>query len=94
MPQLTPFYFFNEVAFAFVILLSTIYTLSKYILPRFVRLFLARTFIFKFPKKYFNLASFRRHFTLVNIIMAVISLIVVGLFKYTGLALYLITLSG
>ena len=47
MPQLTPFYFFNEVAFAFVILLSTIYTLSKYILPRFVRLFLARTFISK-----------------------------------------------
>ena len=47
MPQLTPFYFLNEVTFAFAILLITIYMLSKYILPRFVRLFLARTFISK-----------------------------------------------
>jgi F-type H+-transporting ATPase subunit 8 len=47
MPQLTPFYFVNEVTFAFAIILITIYMLSKYILPRFVRLFLARTFISK-----------------------------------------------
>ena len=45
MPQLTPFYFVNEVIFAFAIILITIYMLSKYILPRFVRLFLARTSI-------------------------------------------------
>jgi F-type H+-transporting ATPase subunit 8 len=47
MPQLVPFYFVNEVFFAFTILVITIYMLSKYILPRFVRLFLARTFISK-----------------------------------------------
>jgi F-type H+-transporting ATPase subunit 8 len=45
MPQLTPFYFVNEVIFAFAIIVITIYLLSKYILPRFVRLFIARTFI-------------------------------------------------
>ena len=47
MPQLVPFYFVNEVTFAFVIIIITIYMLSKYILPRFVRLFLARTIISK-----------------------------------------------
>jgi len=47
MPQLTPFYFVNEVTFAFAIIILTVYMLSKYILPRFVRLFLARTFISK-----------------------------------------------
>jgi len=47
MPQFTPFYFINEITFAFAILVIIIYMLSKYILPRFVRLFLARTFIFK-----------------------------------------------
>ena len=51
MPQLTPFYFFNEVTFAFSIILITIYMLSKYILPSFVRLFLFCIFIFKFLKK-------------------------------------------
>jgi F-type H+-transporting ATPase subunit 8 len=47
MPQLTPFYFVNEVVFAFAIIVLTLYLLSKYVLPRFVRLFLARTFISK-----------------------------------------------
>ena len=47
MPQLVPFYFINEITFAFIILSITIYVLSKYILPRFVRLFLSRTFITK-----------------------------------------------
>ena len=47
MPQLVPFYFINEVTFTFAILVITIYMLSKYILPRFVRLFLSRTFISK-----------------------------------------------
>jgi len=45
MPQLTPFYFVNEVTFAFVIIIITVYLLSKYILPKFVRLFLAKTYI-------------------------------------------------
>jgi F-type H+-transporting ATPase subunit 8 len=47
MPQLFPFYFINEIVFAFVTLTVLIYILSKYILPRFVRLFLSRTFITK-----------------------------------------------
>jgi len=45
MPQLTPFYFVNEVVFAFAIIVLTLYLLSKYVLPRFVRLFSSRTFI-------------------------------------------------
>lgn len=47
MPQLTPFYFVNEVTFALVIIIVTIYMLSKYILPRLFRLFSTRTFISK-----------------------------------------------
>lgn len=45
MPQLVPFYFVNEITFTFAIIVLTIYLLSKYILPRFVRLFLSRSFI-------------------------------------------------
>jgi len=47
MPQLVPFYFLNEVTYTFVLLIILIYFLSKYILPRFVRLFAARKFISK-----------------------------------------------
>ncbi len=47
MPQLVPFYFVNEVVFTFSIIAITVYMLSKYILPRFVRLFLSRTLISK-----------------------------------------------
>ena len=47
MPQLVPFYFINEITFAFAIIAIAIFFLSKYILPRFVRLFLARTIISK-----------------------------------------------
>lgn len=47
MPQLVPFYYINEVIFAFMIIGISIYMLSKYILPRFVRLFLSRTYISK-----------------------------------------------
>jgi len=47
MPQLVPFYFVNQVTFAFILLVAMIYLFSKYILPRFVRLFLARLFISK-----------------------------------------------
>lgn len=45
MPQLVPFYFVNEITFAFAVLALTIYIFSKYVLPRFVRLFISRNFI-------------------------------------------------
>lgn len=51
MPQLVPFYFVNEITFTFVIIVLTIYVLSKYILPRFVRLFLSRNFIWELLNK-------------------------------------------
>lgn len=47
MPQLTPFYFINQVTFAFALLIVMIYVTSKYVLPRFVRLFISRMFITK-----------------------------------------------
>ena len=47
MTQLLPFYFVNQVTFAFILLVAMIYLFSKYILQRFVRLFLARLFISK-----------------------------------------------
>jgi F-type H+-transporting ATPase subunit 8 len=47
MPQLIPFYFLNEITYTFIIIAITVYILSKYILPRFVRLFISRTFIYK-----------------------------------------------
>ena len=47
MPQLVPFYYMNEVVFAFAIIVTILYVLSKYILPRIVRLFLSRMFINK-----------------------------------------------
>lgn len=45
MPQLTPFYYMNEIVFAFTVIDLVLYLLSKYILPRIVRLFLSRIFI-------------------------------------------------
>nr|QVV23933.1 ATPase subunit 8 [Trichoderma cornu-damae] len=47
MPQLTPFYYMNEIVFAFAIIVILLFILSKYILPRIVRLFLSRMFINK-----------------------------------------------
>jgi F-type H+-transporting ATPase subunit 8 len=47
MPQLVPFYFVNQVTFAFTFLIIILYVLSKYVLPRFVRLFISRIFISK-----------------------------------------------
>ena len=47
MPQLVPFYFINEITFTFATITIIIYLLSKYILPRFVRLFLSRILITK-----------------------------------------------
>ena len=47
MPQLVPFYFMNQVVFAFTSIVIILYVVSKYILPRFVRLFITRIFISK-----------------------------------------------
>jgi len=47
MPQLVPFYYMNEIVFAFAIIVFILYVLSKYILPRIVRLFLSLMFINK-----------------------------------------------
>lgn len=47
MPQLVPFYFINQVTFAFILITIMVYMFTKYILPRFVRLLLARIFISK-----------------------------------------------
>ena len=47
MPQLVPFYFVNEVTFAFTILPLLIYVFSKYILPKNLRLYAARLFTSK-----------------------------------------------
>ena len=47
MPQLIPFYFVNEITFTFSLLIIIIYLLSKYILPKFVKLFLTRIYISK-----------------------------------------------
>jgi F-type H+-transporting ATPase subunit 8 len=47
MPQLVPFYYVNEVVFACGLIVVILYILSKYILPRIVRLFLSRMFIQK-----------------------------------------------
>lgn len=44
MPQLVPFYFINEVVFAFTVIVIVHYLLSKYILPRIVNLFVSRIF--------------------------------------------------
>ena len=47
MPQLVPFFFINQVTFAFATIAALIFVFSKYILPRFVRLFTTRLFVSK-----------------------------------------------
>jgi len=47
MPQLLPFYFVNQLTFAFLVLITMIYVFSKYILPMFTELFLTRMYITK-----------------------------------------------
>ena len=47
MPQLVPFYYMNEVIFSFGLIVFILYILSKFILPRIVRLFVSRVFINK-----------------------------------------------
>jgi len=47
MPQLNPLFFVNQIVFAFVFLSVLIYTFAKYILPKFVRVFISRIYINK-----------------------------------------------
>ena len=47
MPQLVPFYFVNQVTFGFATITIMLYLFSKYILPKYLELFLSRTFIHK-----------------------------------------------
>jgi len=42
MPQLVPFFFINQVVFNFLFLVIIIYLFTKFLLPRFVRLFKSR----------------------------------------------------
>lgn len=45
MPQLVPFYFINQVSFAFILLIFMIYIMSKYVLPRITAVFTCRLFL-------------------------------------------------
>ena len=51
MPQLIPFFFFNQLLFSFIVLLSIIFILSKYILPLFTFQQVIRTYITKLSNK-------------------------------------------
>ena len=51
MPQLIPFFFFNQILTTFVILFSVIYILSKFVLPGFLFTQVIRTYITKLSKK-------------------------------------------
>jgi F-type H+-transporting ATPase subunit 8 len=50
MPQILPFFFFNQILFAFIVLFSIIYILSKYVLPLFTLQQVIRTYITKLSK--------------------------------------------
>jgi len=47
MPQLIPFYFVNQLSFAFLALLGLIWIISKYILPLFTFQQVIRMYITK-----------------------------------------------
>jgi F-type H+-transporting ATPase subunit 8 len=51
MPQLIPFFFFNQILFTFIILFSIIFVFSKYILPLFTLNQVIRTYITKLSTK-------------------------------------------
>ena len=51
MPQLIPHFFLNQITFAVVVLLILVYILSKYILPLFTLLQVARIYITKLSNK-------------------------------------------
>ena len=45
MPQLVPYFFVNQISFTFLILLSLIFVMSRYILPYFTYLAVTRFYI-------------------------------------------------
>ena len=47
MPQLTPFYFVNQLSFLFLTLIVLIYIVSKYLLPNYLILQTIRLYIKK-----------------------------------------------
>lgn len=47
MPQLLPFYFVNQLSFAFLVLITMVYVFGTYILPAFAELFVTRMYITK-----------------------------------------------
>jgi len=47
MPQLVAFFFINQVSLAFLLLVVKVYILWKYLLPKFVHLFISRLYIIK-----------------------------------------------
>ena len=51
MPQLVPFYFLNQLSFAFLTLIILIFVLSKYILPLFTYRNVVRLYITKLTDK-------------------------------------------
>ena len=50
MPQLVPFFFFNQLFTSFLVLSVLIYVFSKYILPSFAYTQMVRTYITKLIK--------------------------------------------
>jgi F-type H+-transporting ATPase subunit 8 len=51
MPQLIPFYFFNQIVISLLALFIIIYLLSKYILPQYTLQQVIRLYITKLSKK-------------------------------------------
>jgi F-type H+-transporting ATPase subunit 8 len=51
MPQLIPFFFFNQIIITFVVLFSVVYILSKYVLPISLFTQVIRTYITKLSNK-------------------------------------------
>nr|YP_010335505.1 ATP synthase F0 subunit 8 [Pleurotus giganteus]UNH92436.1 ATP synthase F0 subunit 8 [Pleurotus giganteus] len=51
MPQLIPFFFVNQLSFAFITLLALVYIFSKYILPLYTFQQVIRMYITKLSNK-------------------------------------------
>jgi len=51
MPQLVPFYFLNQLSFAFLTLIVLIFVLSKYVLPLFTYRNVVRLYLTKLSNK-------------------------------------------
>lgn len=58
IPQLVSFFFINIVVFAFAILVILVFIFSKYVLPRFIRLFARKALVIKFSI-FYNLLILR-----------------------------------